>query len=257
MSLRDCLRFATTSTLRAADPHASPSASGLGMSTPGEAAKHWRRDTDTNGICTLTLDRVGSSTNVLSGEVLLGLEQHLDALADAPPRALLFASAKRGFIAGADISEFTTIETTEQAYALIRRGQLIIDRISDLPYATVAVINGFALGGGLELALACRYRVLTDDPSAVLGLPEVKLGIHPGFGGTVRSIRLLGPLPALGMMLTGRNVRSREAKRIGLVDAVVPARHLLRAAKSLVESPPAPVRRPAVQTLLDSPGIRS
>ena len=91
-----------------------------------------------------------------------------------------------GFIAGADIREFTAITDESAALALIRRGQEILGRIEALRFPTIALINGFCLGGGLELALACRYRVASDDPATRLGLPEVKLGIHPGFGGTVR-----------------------------------------------------------------------
>ena len=118
----------------------------------------------------------------------------------------------------------------------------MLERLERLPCPTVAMINGFALGGGLELALACRYRVALDDPKTQLGLPEVKLGIHPGFGGTVRSIRLVGVLPAMDMMLTGRGLRARAAKKIGLVDLAVPERHLERAARKLALDPP-PVRR--------------
>ncbi|MEM9384732.1 MAG: 3-hydroxyacyl-CoA dehydrogenase NAD-binding domain-containing protein [Pseudomonadota bacterium] len=218
--------------------------------------QHWQADIDEHGVWRLTLDRAGSSTNVLSSAVLGELDTLLSALVDRSPRAVMFRSAKRGFIAGADITEFERLADADQAYALIRRGQLIMEQIAELPCPTVALINGFALGGGLELALACRYRVMVDEPSATLGLPEVKLGIHPGFGGTVRSIRMLGPVPAMSMMLTGRNVRAREAKRIGLVDQIVPARHLQRAGQRLALSPPPVRRRPIVQTLLDTPFTR-
>ncbi|MEO0422318.1 MAG: 3-hydroxyacyl-CoA dehydrogenase NAD-binding domain-containing protein [Pseudomonadota bacterium] len=218
--------------------------------------EHWRIECDDEGLWCLTLDRARSSTNVLSSLVLGELEALLHTVARRSPKAVIFCSAKRGFIAGADITEFERLSDADEAYTLIRRGQLIIEQIAELPCPTVAAINGFALGGGLELALACRYRVMVDDPAATLGLPEVKLGIHPGFGGTVRSIRQLGPVPAMSMMLTGRNVRSREAKRIGLVDQVVPARHLLRAARRLALAPPAPRQRPVTQTLLDTPFTR-
>ncbi len=223
---------------------------------PLPPCEHWHSERDPSGVWRLTLDRAGSSTNVLSSGVLGELELLLDGLASQAPKAVLFCSAKRGFIAGADITEFERLTSVDQAYELIRRGQMIIDRIAHLPCPTVAVLNGFALGGGLELALACAYRVMVDDPSATLGLPEVKLGIHPGFGGTVRSIRLLGPIPAMSMMLSGRNVRAREAKRIGLVDRVVPARHLMRAAHAMALSPPKARTRPALQTLLDTPFTR-
>jgi 3-hydroxyacyl-CoA dehydrogenase / enoyl-CoA hydratase / 3-hydroxybutyryl-CoA epimerase len=159
-----------------------------------------------------------------------------------------------GFVAGADIKEFTELTGPEDAMKLIRGGQQVLDRLEALPCPTVAMINGFALGGGLELALACRYRVALDDPKTQLGLPEVKLGIHPGFGGTVRSIRLVGVLPAMDMMLTGRSLRARPAKRIGLVDMVAPDRHLERAARRLALDPPQQRRAPRLQALMSSAG---
>src|SRR5690606_30479071 len=117
-----------------------------------------------------------------------------------------------GFIAGADINEFTTFGSESDALAAIRRGQHLCDRIEALPCPSAVVLHGFALGGGMELALACTYRVGVDDGRLALGLPEVQLGIHPGFGGTVRSVRLLGVRPAMDMMLTGKNIRGAKAK---------------------------------------------
>ena len=141
----------------------------------------------------------------------------------APPRGLVIRSAKRnGFVAGADINEFTQLGSVDEALVMIRRGQGLCDRIEALPCPTVALLHGFALGGGMELALACRYRVGIDDGRLALGLPEVQLGIHPGFGGSVRSVRLLGVRPAMDMMLTGKTVRADKARRIGLVDVLVP-----------------------------------
>jgi 3-hydroxyacyl-CoA dehydrogenase / enoyl-CoA hydratase / 3-hydroxybutyryl-CoA epimerase len=123
---------------------------------------------------------------------------------------------------------------------MVRSGQQVLDRLEALKCPTIALINGFALGGGLELALACRYRILNDDPKTVIGLPEVKLGIHPGFGGTVRSVRLAGPMKAMDMMLTGKNLRPKQARAMGLVDEIVPARHLERAARMMALKPPKP-----------------
>src|SRR6185369_8667186 len=170
------------------------------------------------------LDNAGTGTNVLSSEVLGEASALLERIERQPPRAVVIYSEKKsGFVAGADVKEFATLETAEQAFTLIRAGQAVFDRIEALPCPTIALMNGFALGGGLELALACRYRIVVDDPSTTLGLPEVKLGIHPGFGGTVRSVNLVGVLNAMSLMLSGRNVRPKEALRMGLVDQVVPA----------------------------------
>ncbi|MBT8130763.1 MAG: enoyl-CoA hydratase/isomerase family protein, partial [Gammaproteobacteria bacterium] len=117
-------------------------------------------------------------------------------------------------------------------------GHDVMNKIEGFPCKSVAMIKGFCLGGGMELALACSYRVMCDDRATRVGLPEVKLGIHPGFGGTVRTTQLLDPLAAMDMMLTGRGLRVRKAKKLGLVDQVVPARHLLRAAEMMALQPP-------------------
>jgi 3-hydroxyacyl-CoA dehydrogenase / enoyl-CoA hydratase / 3-hydroxybutyryl-CoA epimerase len=204
---------------------------------------HWRFELDNTGICHLTLDRADSSTNSLSREVLDELDCLLSGLEGTAARAVVIRSGKRsGFIAGADVHEFTGIGTVGEALQLIRRGQEILARFEALPVPTVALIHGFCLGGGLELALACRYRIASDDPGTRLGFPEVMLGIHPGFGGTLRSIRLVGPLSALEMMLTGRTLAARQALKIGLVDYAVPERHLDNALQALLATPPAPRR---------------
>ncbi|RLA03112.1 MAG: crotonase, partial [Gammaproteobacteria bacterium] len=121
----------------------------------------------------------------------------------------------------------------------LRRGQEVFNRLETLPFPTVALIHGFCLGGGTELSLACRYRVTRDDPGTRMGLPEVKLGIHPGWGGSARMVPLLGGLKAMDLILSGRSIDGRTGKRMGLVDLVVPERHLRAAARKLVlESPP-------------------
>ncbi len=206
--------------------------------------KHWRQDTRED-IAILTLDVAEQSANVLSHAVLTELDAALEALAPQPLKGLMIRSAKTsGFIAGADVREFQALTDPARAAELARTGQQVLNRLAALPYPTVAVIHGFCLGGGLELALACRYRVARDDPATRLGLPEVRLGIHPGFAGSVRLPPLIGHLPALDMMLTGRAVAAKAAKRMGLVDEVVPERHLEAAALALLKQPPAP-RRPA------------
>ena len=215
--------------------------------------KHWNLETDNNNIAWLTLDQVGSGTNVLSSEVMQELHLRLNELAANKPLALIIKSAKKsGFIAGADISMFETFNSSEEAFEMVRNGQGIMDQVENLPFPTVAQINGFALGGGLELTLACDYRVMTDNVKAVLGFPEVKLGLCPGFGGTVRSIQLVGVTAAMDMMLTGRNIRPKAAKRMGLVTQIVPARHLDKAAEMLALKPPVKKTRPFKFKAMDS-----
>lgn len=210
------------------------------MSAETTSYRHWHLGSDQSGIVHLTLDRAGSSTNSLSSEVLAELEHLLAGLEGTTARAVVIRSGKQsGFIAGADINEFTAIGDSEEALRLIRRGQEILARIEALPLPTIALIHGFCLGGGLELALACRYRIASDAPGTRLGFPEILLGIHPGFGGSVRSIRLVGPLAALEAMLTGRTFSARQALKIGLVDYAVPERHMEHALRAVASSPPA------------------
>lgn len=199
-----------------------------------QAFKHWRFDVDARNVAWLTLDKQDASTNVLSGDVLEELNRMLDEISAAAPAGMVIVSAKaNGFIAGADVGEFTQLSDESEAAALVARGQSIFDRLEALPFPTVARIHGFCLGGGLELALACRYRIALDDPKTRLGLPEVLLGIHPGFGGTVRLTRLTGAPLAMDLMLSGRTLDARQALRSGVVDRVVPLRQLDRAVSSL------------------------
>jgi 3-hydroxyacyl-CoA dehydrogenase/enoyl-CoA hydratase/3-hydroxybutyryl-CoA epimerase len=212
---------------------------------------------DQDEIAWLTLDRVDSGTNSLSREVLDELDAILTVLNGELPKALVIRSGKEnGFIAGADVREFTQIADRDQALALIQRGQDILGRIEALPLPTLALIDGFCLGGGLELALACRYRIASDDPATKLGLPEVQLGIHPGFGGTLRLTRLIGPLSGLELMLTGRTLNARAARKLGLVDAVCAERHLQRAARTLALQPPKPFQKPWRERLAGLPLAR-
>lgn len=205
---------------------------------------HFRIRREQNGICMLTIDMADSETNVLSASLLEELREVLNVIAAEKPTGVAILSAKsNGFIAGADVKEFTAIQSFDDAFTLIRRGQQVMDQIEALPCPTVAVINGFCLGGGLELSLACTYRIALDDPRTRIGLPEVKLGIHPGFGGSVRAIRLLGPIAAMGIMLTGRTLAAQQARKMGLVDFVVAGRLLQQAAVQTLVKPP-PVRRP-------------
>ena len=213
------------------------------MATTERIYEHWRLEQDQAGIGWLTLDKAESTANSLSRPVLEELDQLLDALSAAPPQALVIRSGKAGgFIAGADVREFTTINDEVTALALIQRGQSILSKLAALPLPTIALIHGFCLGGGLELALACRYRVASDDSATRLGLPEVQLGIHPGFGGTVRLTALVGGLSGMELMLSGRTLAAKAALKIGLVDYALPRRHLENAARALISAPPP--RRP-------------
>src|SRR5215470_949517 len=221
------------------------------------SARSWKLERDAEGIAWLTLDKPGTSANVLSGGVLLELNELLGALEQERPRGIVVVSAKKsGFVAGADIKEFTAVGDEADGYALIRRGQQVINRLAALPCPSVAAIHGFALGGGLELALACRYRVAVGDERLSLGLPEVQLGIHPGFGGTVRSVQVTGVRAAMELMLTGKPVRADKALRIGLVDALTPEAGLRNAARALVLRSPPPRRAPLLERLLSSAPLR-
>lgn len=218
----------------------------------------WRLERDADDIVWLWADRHGSSANVLGGAVLAELDTHLAQVRASPPRGVVVLSAKKsGFIAGADIKEFTALSGPESGYRLIHAGQQVLDRLESLPCPTVAALHGFALGGGLELALACRYRVAVGDERLSLGLPEVRLGIHPGFGGTVRAVRLIGVRPAMRMMLTGKPVRAEKALRLGLVDRLVGESELKEAARSILLEAPSPRRPPLAERMLGWPLVRS
>jgi len=200
------------------------------------SVNHWSRD-DRSEYTLLTLDVQGKSANVLSREVLEELDSILTDLTARPPQGLIIRSGKKsGFIFGADIKEFMEVKDEKIGADVARYGQGIFNKLEALPCKTVAIIHGNCLGGGTELVLACDYRVARDDDGTRIGLPEVRLGINPGFGGTVRLPKLVGGLAALDMMLTGRALRARAARRIGLVNDLVPERHLLTAAEAWVKS---------------------
>jgi 3-hydroxyacyl-CoA dehydrogenase/enoyl-CoA hydratase/3-hydroxybutyryl-CoA epimerase len=214
-------------------------------------SSHWSWHVDGDGIAWLCLDKQGASTNTLGREVMEQLHGALSALEQARPKGVVVWSAKpNGFVAGADITEFTGLRTPEQGYELIRGGQRVLDQLAAMPCPSVAAIHGFALGGGLELALACTYRVAANDGKVSLGLPEVMLGIHPGFGGTVRTPRLVGVRAALDMMLTGRTIRAERALAMGLVDRLAPPDQLKAAAAALLRERPSPRRAPLLDRIL-------
>ena len=220
--------------------------------------KHWKLTVDGDNLAWLAFDRAGEGTNTISSEVLRELSRLVDHLAAMPPKGLAILSAKdNGFAAGADIDEFTSIASVEEAVAFMRLGNEVFDKVAALAFPTVALIHGFCMGGGLELALACRYRVADDGPRTRMALPEVMIGITPGWGGARRMPALIGPAAALDLMLTGRGVDGRRAKKLGLVDAVTPRRHFANAARQFLLDPP-PVHRPSLAAAAgDWPGLRS
>ena len=219
--------------------------------------KNWTLDIDNDSIAWLCIDKADGSANTLSAEVLSELDQALGELEAAPPRGVVLYSGKdTGFIMGADINEFVKIETEAEAYELIRQGQGVMDRMERLPCPTVAVISGFCLGGGLELAMACDYRLAYTGKKKIIGLPEVQLGIHPGFGGTVRAVRLAGVRPAMQIMLTGAPVRPDKALKIGLVDDLTDASSWRDAATALIRNKPPTQRAPLVERLLGLAPLR-
>ncbi len=200
---------------------------------------HWHAETDAEGIVVLTLDRAGASVNTLGREVMDELTQILERLALEPPKGVVIRSGKpTGFIAGADIREFESYEKQGGVLASVERGQRVFQNLARLRCPTVAAIHGFCMGGGTELALACRARVATRDPKTRIGLPEVMLGIIPGWGGTARLPRLIGAPQALPLMLTGRAAGAEEARSLGLVDVLTTPELLLEAAKEAVRHPP-------------------
>jgi 3-hydroxyacyl-CoA dehydrogenase/enoyl-CoA hydratase/3-hydroxybutyryl-CoA epimerase len=194
--------------------------------------KNFRGETK-DGVATLFLDVPGAPVNTLSAQVGGELATILDLLERDPAvRAIVFASGKKdGFVAGAKIEMLRDAATAEEAERLSREGQAGFDRLERYPKPVVAAIHGACLGGGLEWALACHYRIATSDPKTQLGLPEVQLGVIPGAGGTQRLPRLVGIATALDMILAGKSVPARKALKIGLVDEAIPAPVLLQVAR--------------------------
>jgi len=218
-----------------------------------DSYQHWKLETDRDNIVWLSFDKKDASANVLSADAMAELDRIFDELRAKNPRGLIIRSAKdSGFIAGADVEEFTRIKDADEAMRLVKRGWDLYNKLAALPFPTLAPVNGFCMGGGVELALACRYRVAVDQPGTRFALPEVMLGILPGWGGVKRLPRLVGPTAALDMLLTGRAVDARRAKRLGLVDEAVPPRIQDNAARVIVLEAPRPRTLPLFQRLMNS-----
>lgn len=185
--------------------------------------RNWRRE-KTEGGLTLWLDCEDTGTNVISEAVLRELDALLDEAREARVTLLVIRSAKPGgFAAGADIEGFAKLRG-EDAVAMLRQGHDVLDKLAALPATTVAVVHGATLGGGFELALACDHRIGIDGVK--LGFPEIQLGLHPGLGGTFRLTSLIDPVAAMQMMLTGRSAHDSKAKKLGILDTLVPERHV-------------------------------
>ena len=217
---------------------------------------------DGDGVARLVFDRPSSRVNLLTTEVMARLDALLveieERIRAGEIRAVLVRSGKEGtFIAGADIQEIVAITDPAVGEAAAREGQRIYRRLERLDVPTVAAVDGACLGGGTELILACGYRLASDRPETRIGLPEVRLGILPGFGGTTRLPRLIGPVAALDLILTGRTVDAQRARKLGLIDEAVPVAALYERAEALARERaaaadrPRPRRRPLGTRLLE------
>ncbi|NLC37067.1 MAG: enoyl-CoA hydratase [Alcaligenaceae bacterium] len=219
--------------------------------------RNFKVDIAADGLTWLGIDCPGTSVNRLSSEVLAELMTALDHFERQPPAALIIHSLKpSGFIAGADIAEFNELEHTDTVHKLIAQGWNAFQRLAAARYPTLALVRGHCLGGGLELALACRYRLAVDHPDTSFALPEVMLGIFPAWGGMKRLPALIGAPAALDMMLSGRAIDARKAQKLGLVDARVPLRLERQAAAQHVRSGKPAARARGLGRLLNFQPLR-
>src|SRR6218665_628432 len=213
--------------------------------------KHWSFHRDVENLGWLTINTPGAPVNTLSREAIMELEQFVGRFEElAQTRELvgviLLSGKDSGFIAGADISEFDAMSDFSILPEALRRTHAVLQRLENLKVRVVAGIHGFCLGGGLELALACHYRIAVNDDKTRIGFPEVNLGIFPGFGGSGRSIRQAGPVDAMQIMLTGKMLKAGAARGMGLVDKLVRHRDMLhwearKAVQQKRKSTPAPL----------------
>ncbi|ABK46041.1 short chain enoyl-CoA hydratase / 3-hydroxyacyl-CoA dehydrogenase [Magnetococcus marinus MC-1] len=227
------------------------------MKTPSCVGYYWHWERDDAGVVWLTADQPERSANLLSRGVLEELNTLLLQLEKWAPAALVIQSAKpAGFFAGADIQSFAEMQHLHEAQALIAAGQRVMDRLAQTPYPTLALIHGHCMGGGLELALSCDYRIACQDGNTRIGLPEVQLGIFPAWGGTWRLTRAIGELPAMQMMLNGQLLHPKQALQLGVVHELSPQRLMVRAARDMLSHPPKARRRSLLDRLLSRPTWR-
>ncbi len=222
------------------------------------AVKSFQLTIDDDNIAWLAIDVVGETMNVLKESLIEDIKSLLDDFESnaAGLKGLVIHSGKTGsFIAGADVNMLDACRSAEQAERLAEQGQEVFNRLSALKFPVVSAIHGVCLGGGLELALACDYRICSDDDKTRLGLPEVQLGLLPGSGGTQRLPRLIGLLAALDMILTGKQVRAKKAAKLGIVDAAVPDTILLDVAKSYALKSKRKIKSSVKEKLLSGNGL--
>ncbi len=221
---------------------------------------HFKLRMDEHQITWVGIDVAGESVNTMGTPVLNELGTLLDDFEKQTPKSVVFYSLKKsGFIAGANVNEFVEIGKTEnldEAVALTKRGYDVYERLANVKYPTLALINGFALGGGLELALACRYRVAVDEASTRLGLPEVMLGIMPGWGGVKRLPQLIGAPAAMDFLLSGKTADAKKAKKLGMVDEAVPPRIMWNTAIGVLKALPPTRKLSFVQNLMTNGFLR-
>ena len=216
--------------------------------------------TDEDGITWVGIDVAGSHVNTMGTPVLDEFAALLDQFDKETPKSVVFHSLKAsGFIAGANIQEFEAIGKTNDVAAasiLIKRGYDLYERLAAVKCPTLALIKGFCMGGGLELAMACRYRVAVDEPGTRMGLPEVMLGILPAWGGVKRLPQLLGAPAAFDLMLSGKTVDAKKAKKLGLVDEAVPPRIMGNTVAGVLKALPAPRQLSFAQNLMTNGFLR-
>ena len=202
-------------------------------------AKHWRWETDRDGLAWLTFDKQGESTNTFSREALNELALILDEIRATQPKGLVIRSAKDNFIGGADIQAFANFKGPEDAIAFTRLGWDTFQKLHDLPFPTTAMVHGFCMGGGMEMALACRYIVALDDPKTRFAQPEVMVGVIPAWHAMEWLPERVGPAAAMDLLLTGKTIDAKRAKRMGLADQAVPLRIFENTARMITLEAPA------------------
>ncbi len=206
---------------------------------PKILTKHWRWQKDGDNLAWLTFDKQGESANTFSREALNELSLMLEEIAAARPRGLIIRSGKDSFIGGADIQEFANFNGPEDALAFTRLGWDVFQKLHDLPFPTTAMVNGFCMGGGMEMALACDYIVALDDPKTRFAQPEVMVGVIPAWHAMEWLPQRVGPAAAMDLLLTGKSIDAKRAKRIGLADQAVPLRIFENTARMItLEAPP-------------------
>lgn len=222
--------------------------------------QHWKMETDPSQIIWLGIDRQDTAVNTINNEVLDELNDIIQEVSKSGNAIgmVIYSAKPKGFIAGADVNAFSQFKTPAEAVDFLRKGQTVFSRIESLKIPTVAMIDGFCMGGGLELALSCDYRIASDDKDTKLGFPEIMLGFNPGWGGTVRLPRLIGGFSALSqVILTGIPLHASRAKKLGFVDDVVPVRQLKRAAEFYIHNKPAKHKPSFMEGLTNASWVRA